>query len=660
MSSTTPSLTPQTRSQLLSRLHADQSQRWRQGEEARIEDYLAQYPNLIGDAEGVLDLIGFELLHRLENGDSPSLDEYLRRFPQHADTLRHSWARLRMGRPQGQPQSEGLNSTAVEDTASSSSSPRLVPTFTLPGFELYEKLGEGGMGVVYRARDIRLDQPRAIKVIRAGIFAEEHVRDRFLREAKAVARLDHPGVVRIFSLGEHADILYICMEFLEGGSLRTRLRQGRLDIREAADLVRQLALGTQHAHENKVLHRDLKPANVLLAADGTPKVADFGLAKLLDEDDDLTYTGAVMGTPPYMAPEQAEGRQTTIGERTDIYALGVILYECLAGRPPFRGEGRSETLELVKNQSPAPPRRFRAEVSAELEAICLKCLEKRPEDRYATAGELAADLQDWLDGKPLRIRSRRRRRRWLVALLAFVLLAGLGAGAFLLLPRHQPEDDPPPLRAVADTQPIAEVWQPLLTREPAALRWPDPGKNSHKLFKPGSRELVVSCEELGLLALGETASPRYEFIVTLQQNPWVGNIGLFFGYKEGVDKAGPTQSYHALVIISERQANQGQFMRLEWKTVLHKGGINGVQQHSWTNASSSLFQLAPKEHRLGLKVGSAGLESVTLDGMVLKGLSSATAKNFPSSVGYKGKFGVYVYTGNGAFRDARYFFHEEP
>src|SRR5581483_2016504 len=161
---------------------------------------------------------------------------------------------------------------------------------------------------------------------------------------------------------------------LEGGSLQGRLRQGPLEVRAAADLVRQLALAVQHAHDNRVLHRDLKPGNVLLAADGAPKVSDFGLAKLLDADDGLTHTGAVLGTPSYMAPEQAEGRASDIAERADVWALGAILYECLTGRPPFLGQTRSETLELVKRRPPAAPRRLRAEVPPELEAICLKCL----------------------------------------------------------------------------------------------------------------------------------------------------------------------------------------------------------------------------------------------------------------------------------------------
>ena len=217
-----------------------------------------------------------------------------------------------------------------------------------------------------------------------------------------MARLDHAGVVRIYSMGEHEGDSCICMEFLQGGSLRDRLRQDRLAIREAAELVRQLALAVQHAHENQVLHRDLKPGNVLLTADGSPKVSDFGLAKLLDLNDDLTQTGAVMGTPAYMAPEQAEGRLSDIRERTDVWAFGAILYECLTGRPPFQSQSRSETLELVKKCALAAVRRFRSETPPELEAICRKCLEKQPVRRHVRGGvgERFARLARWQTHSP--------------------------------------------------------------------------------------------------------------------------------------------------------------------------------------------------------------------------------------------------------------------
>jgi serine/threonine protein kinase len=452
-----PSQTPESREQFLSALRADQSERWQRGERVRAESYLEQYPELAGDPEAVLRLIQQEVLLRLGSGERPALDEYLERFAPHADPIRQAWAHLHMANPE--LASRDPDSTASE--AHTLASPhRGAKPLSLPGFELFEELGKGGMGVVLRARDVALDQPRAIKLIRAGAFAGEEARQRFHTEAKATARLDHPGVVRIFSFGEHDEVLFICMELLPGGSLQARLCQGPLGIREAAELVRQLALAVQHAHDKGVLHRDLKPANILLSGDGTPRVSDFGLAKLLDADDGLTRTGAIMGTASYMAPEQAEGRTDTTGERTDVYSLGAILYECLIGKPPFKAESRARTLELVKNQPPTPPGRLRAAVPRELASICLKCLEKSPEQRYDSAAGLAEDLERWLRGLPTvarppsRIRRlgralRRSARIWSLTLFAAV---GLGVGAVAwLAPRHGPPSEK------ADNQPDAKT-----------------------------------------------------------------------------------------------------------------------------------------------------------------------------------------------------------
>lgn len=510
------------------------------------------------------------------------------------------------------------------------------------------------MGVVYRAWDIGLGQPRAIKIIRAG-FYRELAHERFQREAKAVARLDHPHVVRIYALGEHDGDRFISMEFLAGGNLSSRLRQSPLGIREAADLVRQLAVAVQHAHDHKVLHRDLKPANVLLTADGTPKVGDFGLAKLLDEDDGLTRSGDVMGTPSYMAPEQAEGRSKDIGVRTDVWALGAILYECLTGRPPFRSVSRSETLELVKRERPALLRRLRPEVPVGLEIICLQCLEKRPEHRYATAAELAADLQAWLDGKPVRARPGWRRRLWLATALMVVLLVGLVIAAFLLSSKRQPEGHPVP-SPPAEQKPVARVWNPLLVREPIPLHWPDRGKNDRKLYDPDLRELVVSCQELGLLALGQTTARHYQLTIAMEQSPWVGGIGVFFGYRGNSDPERPTRHYQVLELSPVKQENQGQPMRLDWKTVTQEGG----RLSFGTNAVSAPFPLSPREHHLGLTVGPTGLEEVTLDDKVLPALRTPSDANPPQPTDFRGAFGIFIYTGNGVFRDARYLFHEEP
>jgi hypothetical protein len=281
--------------------------------------------------------------------------------------------------------------------------PTIPGASTLPGYELEAKLGEGGMGVVYRALQVRGRRTVALKMIKAGDHASARTLARFQTEAEAVARLQHPNIVQVFEISEHAGQPFFTMEFCAGGSLAQRLGQETLQPREAATLVRTLALAMQAAHEAHVLHRDLKPGNVLLTADGQPKLSDFGLAKKLDEEEGQTHTGEVLGTPSFMAPEQARG-DNDLGPAVDIYALGAILYACLTGRAPFRAATSMETVWQVLNTEPASVRQLNPSVPRDLETICHKCLQKEPGKRYATARELADDLERFLEGRPIAAR----------------------------------------------------------------------------------------------------------------------------------------------------------------------------------------------------------------------------------------------------------------
>jgi serine/threonine protein kinase len=278
-------------------------------------------------------------------------------------------------------------------------------TTIVPNYEILEELGQGGLGVVYRARHLHLKRIVALKMIRAGIHAQVEDRIRFRTEAEAVARLEHPNVVQIYEIGEYGGLPFLAFELCSGGSLDKKLNGNPMAPREAAELLEKLAHAMHVAHRAQVVHRDLKPANILLSADGQPKVSDFGMAKLQDEQG-LTQTGAVFGTPSYMAPEQASGQVKTIGPAGDIYSLGTILYECLTGQPPFLGKTVLETLEQVKTQNPIPPRELNSAIPPDLASICLKCLSRIPADRYASAEELSEDLHCFLSGKPV------RSRRW--------------------------------------------------------------------------------------------------------------------------------------------------------------------------------------------------------------------------------------------------------
>jgi formylglycine-generating enzyme required for sulfatase activity len=280
--------------------------------------------------------------------------------------------------------------------------PRSLPS--VPGYEVMGELGRGGMGVVYRARHLALKRTVALKMILAGDFAGAAEIARFRTEAELAARLQHPNIVQIHEVGEVDGHPYCALEYVDGGSLAHKLAGQPLPVREAARLVEALAQAMHLAHSRNVVHRDLKPGNVLLTPAGTPKVTDFGLARQLNADSGRTASGAVLGTPSYMAPEQASGETRAAGPTADVYALGAILYECLTGRPPFRGATLMATLEQVRHAEPVAPRQVRPEVPRDLETVCSKCLRKEPERRYSSAKELADDLGRFLRGEPVQAR----------------------------------------------------------------------------------------------------------------------------------------------------------------------------------------------------------------------------------------------------------------
>jgi serine/threonine-protein kinase len=285
------------------------------------------------------------------------------------------------------------------DTPPSRTPPAELPH--IPGYQVEAVLGRGGMGIVYKARHLRLNRPVAIKMLLAGAYAGLEERERFFREAEAVASLRHANLVQVHDVGDHDGRPYFTMEYVEGGSLAQKLLGTPQPAHQAAALVVTLAETVQVAHQGGIVHRDLKPANVLLTADGTPKIADFGLARHFDAGPALTRTGDRMGTPSYMAPEQAMGKASAIGPAVDIYSLGAILYELLTGRPPFKGESAAQTEMQVIYQDPVPPSRLNARVPRDLETICLKCLEKYPDRRYATAAALAEDLERFQRREPI-------------------------------------------------------------------------------------------------------------------------------------------------------------------------------------------------------------------------------------------------------------------
>jgi WD40 repeat protein/serine/threonine protein kinase len=472
---------------LAAHLARDQQQRWREGDPVPVEVYVREHPELRSDGDGLMDLMCNEWALREELGETISLDEYIGRFPDLEQSLRMQWEVRDVCRAMSRP------STWL--TLASSRTPSLTPPVSadlpnVPGYEVQSILGRGGMGIVYKARHIGLNRLVALKMLRAGALADSSDLARFRTEAEAVARLQHPSIVQIFDIGtwqprpSETGVPYLSLEYVDGVSLAACLRDGPQPPRVAAELIEILSRATECAHKASIVHRDLKPANVLLQQVHhkdtnesslclcgefySPKITDFGLAKRLDLDDDQTRTGAVMGTPSYMAPEQAEGRVRDVSPATDVYALGAILYEMLTGRPPFKGTSVLDTLEQVKLLDPVVPRRLQPGVPRDLETICLKCLAKEPRKRYPSSAALADDLLRFLGGKPILARptpirehiwKAARRRPGISILLGLVLAVTVGGIAGIIHQWRRAEHNADEQRQTAYTLGINLIQQ---------------------------------------------------------------------------------------------------------------------------------------------------------------------------------------------------------
>jgi WD40 repeat protein len=374
-------------------LQEDQLARWDRGERVPAEAYLQLHPALAAGATEALDLVYAELLLRRQRGEAPPLAEYEWRFPRLADQLR-LLAELDEGLACTTP---GPNDTPVPDLTSAH---RPAGLGRLGRFELWEQVGRGGFATMYRAWDPELGREVAVKVLRADSLAEAGARLR--REASSAARLRHPAIVPLHEVGQDGDAAYLVYEFIRGPSLARLMRSTRPAPELAAQWVARLADALDYAHTCGVVHRDVKPANVLLDPDGRPLLTDFGLA-LQAEAATLTQPGDVLGTPAYMSPEQAAGRGHEVDARTDVYSLGVVLYELLCGQPPFAGSAVSVLHHILHTEPPAPRQR-RPGLPADLETVCLKAMAKEPGRRYPTARRLADDLRRYLERRPIHAR----------------------------------------------------------------------------------------------------------------------------------------------------------------------------------------------------------------------------------------------------------------
>jgi hypothetical protein len=495
--------------------------------------------------DDLLDEVLAAYLKADESGEAPDRAALLTRHPALVADLTRFFAGLDRVEQVAAPlrairQSSGIDTDADAGATGSFRSPPS-PTLSappaapaaLPGYEILGELGRGGMGVVYKAQDTRLKRLVAIKQMLVGGDASPALLARFQAEAEAIARLQHPHIVQVHQAGEHDGQPFFVLEYVPGGSLDRQVGGQPQPVREAVKLVLLLARAVHAAHQAGVVHRDLKPANVLLAppADepglntrwGCPKVSDFGLARLRDDAPERgSVTGMVIGTPNYMAPEQAEGRLQEIGPATDVWALGVILYQLLTGRRPFQGDSVQGTLHQVCTAEPKSLRRLRPEVDGAVAAVVEHCLRKRPQERYPSAAALADDLKRWLDGQ---VPQRRRRRvlPWLAA--AAVMLAVLTA-AGVVVQRGRLASVP----ATAAAHGPFKGWIDILVSEPH-----NPRRQHLRLHEPGARPLRVGDEvrvEVGL------DRPGFAYIVWIDAR---GRAIPIYPWQDGDWQRGPAR-----------------------------------------------------------------------------------------------------------------------
>jgi serine/threonine-protein kinase len=537
--------------ELLEEVRRQQFESWLAGERASVESYLDRYPSLRDQPESAVDLIYSEILLREQLGEAVAWDEYISRFPAYAAALqRQSKLHALFGRDlvssaqpltvYPRPSEIGVPSDErrTKPLWPSNLASGTAPWPSIPGFEIEARLGGGGCGVVYRAQQLRLGRTVALKVLRSLAAPEPEEVELFRREATAVAKLKHSQVVQIHWFDVHEGRPYIVMEYVEGGGLDRWPAGKPMAARAAAELLAKLARAVHAVHEEGIIHRDLKPGNVLLGENGIPKIADFGLAKDLGAGVSLFHTGAIVGTPAYMAPEQAGGRSEEIAKATDVYALGAILYEALTGRPPF-GSGKAlDVLELVKTSMPENPTQLRTDIPRDLENICLKCLQKKTEDRYATAAALADDLDQFLRGEPLPpFKSGRTRRRlpvlrprhWFIAGALFVIATiGLMFAGYYVTRPTDPETQIHEAIHRAGTYTFVGA-----KGRPKVIRWPI----MEGIFtNPTQDNEGFAFESLRYCPLELLATPgldRYRFSAKIrhdEKDP-TGFVGLVFGVK---------------------------------------------------------------------------------------------------------------------------------
>jgi hypothetical protein len=592
------------------RARAEMERRLRSGEPCRSEQFLAEFPALVADVARAIDLVYAEFELRQQLGQHPDPTEWYSRFPQWRAQLRHQLAAH--GLLSGSR--EGLSTVAEDTRASAPETPPLRNGTDLRfgRYEVLAEVGRGGMGVVYQARDTVLGRLVALKTIRNGSQAHPQEVERFYREARAAAQLKHLHIVEVLDIGRAGDEHYFAMAFAGGGSLARCRARFQADPRQAVVLVEKVARAVQHAHEHHVIHRDLKPANVLLDDCGEPLIGDFGLAKLLDSDVELTRTGQVPGTPAYMAPEQLDGQATP---QCDVWALGVILYELLTGQRPFAGQTGTEVTYRIRTAEPPRPRTLRPGLDRGLETIVLKCLEKDLARRYASAGALADDLARWRRGEaivarpegwPRRLWRAVRRPTWKTTaalVCGCLLLAAAVAISFSDRQRpglsdrggDAPRGQADPDRAVRDYQRRLARGKPvtlIAEKGPPAWSRPAMGEAGQAARRAKDKPFSLTSVEPYLLELlPDPQLRRYRFRAEVRHDTGAGpgEVGIYFAYSSLVSAKGGEHRFWQLTFNDQ----QGLFPPVNGREPEHEVILRCQRYRPWGKIPGCKIRIMP-------------------------------------------------------------------
>jgi serine/threonine-protein kinase len=621
----------------------------------RAEQVFAKYPELEADSDSALEIIySTEFTCRELRGEEPTPEEYYTRFPQHRQRLQELFQLQETvdGGEADQDRPDRLDLPVEEGT-----------DWGVEHFQVLDGLGQHGPVVVLKARQLSRDRLVAVKMLSKEQTPPEEL-DRFRRGRDDQARLRHPNIVQVYDRGEDEDDVFFTMEFGAAGTLAQRIGGRPLPADEAASILHALAGAVQYAHDRKIVHRDLKPANVVLTADGTPKVTDFGLAKRLETESGPTRSGQLLGTPPYMAPEQIDGREAT-REKTDVYGLGAVLYEMLTGRPPFQGVNELDTLIQVQRCRLTRPWRYNPSVDRELESICLRCLERRPGRRYPSAGALTEDLERWqgrrrprAHGIPARASRAVRRHPFSTTLLLAALIAVCLPPIRYLTSQEWARKSA--LARLAGGEPVPVV---AATGPPDFYRVVLPYRDEI-LGRSDDGTFVFGSETMGLLELfPDPQHEHYLFSAEVRRENIMaanGDVGVYLLYSSHEQAGQPLKShwYCAVSFNDSPEANKG------WVSLRSEHHYQpSIQRHTRSPGESIPYPKRPDKvwHKLAVEVSGVEVR-VEWDGrpttVSLRELDDAEAyllselkREQRPPLSLRSPLGLYAYRGSASFRN---------